>query len=222
MRVACEAGSAVADAPALTLENGLVLTYGEINGFAGDYFGFEEPISSESSVTERKARFQRWFDLLGVAPGGKLKAEALRSELKLVNDQADSVLRSPTGGTAHELAVVYEKTPLDIRHLDTISKDPRWGPNGAQFMRLLETNVDHFGAEARIAYNTGHTLALEWASKGQFQKALAINGFADHFLEDSFAAGHLRVPRALIMEVSKSAAAYVDKVVNAYANVGLS
>lgn len=189
-------------AATLKLENDLVVSYGEINGFAGDYFGFDKPISSESNIDKMKDIFQRWFDLLGYSPGGKLKAEALRSELKPLNDQADKILRSASGGTAAELAAVYQKSPLDIWKLDTVSKDSRWA-NGASFMQLLEANVDHFGPEARATYNAGHALALDWAVKGDLTKALAINGFADHFLQDSFAAGHMRVPRAEIMAASK-------------------
>lgn len=206
----------------LKLENGLVVTYGEINGFAGDYFGYDKPISSETSIDKMKDIFQRWFDLLGFSPGGKAKAEALRAELKPVNNQADKILRS-SNGTANELAAVYQKTPLDIWHLDTVSKDMRWA-NGASFMQLLEANVDHFGPEARLTYNAGHALALDWAAKGDLNKALAINAFADHFLEDSFAAGHMRVPRAEIMEVSKHDTSLIPKysqIVNACSNVRL-
>lgn len=189
-------------ASTLKLENGLLISYGEINGFAGDYFGYDKPISSEHNIDKMKDLFQRWFDLLGYSPGGKLKAEALRSELKPLNDQAEKILRSPFGGTAAELAAVYQKSPLDIWSLDVVSKDSRWA-NGASFMQLLEANVDHFGLEARATYDAGHALALDWAVKGDLNKALAINGFADHFLQDSFAAGHMRVPRAEIMAVSQ-------------------
>lgn len=213
-----KSGGASDNVTVLELDNSLRVTYGEINGFAGDYFGFERPISSAASVGEMKELFQSWFDLLGAAPGGKPKAEAFRAELKGVNDQVDRVLRSATGGTGDELAMIYKKTPLNVWRMEEISKDARWA-QGANFMRLLETNADHFGDEARLVYNAGHALAIDYAVKGDFSKALAINGFADHFLQDSFAAGHLRVPRAKIMDVSKAAVSGFDKVINFSANV---
>lgn len=207
-------------ATVLELENKLLVTYGEINGF-GDYFGFAEPISCASSAEEMKALFHSWFDLLGTAAGGKLKAEALRTELKAVNDQVVHVLTSATGGTGDELAKVYKDTPLNVSRMEAISKDVRWA-KGAAFMKLLATNADHFGEEARRVYEAGHTLAIDFAVKGELSKALAINGFADHFLQDSFAAGHLRVPRLEIMKLSNNAVMGLEFLVNATANVSSS
>jgi hypothetical protein len=202
----------------LELENKLLVTYGEINGFAGDYFGYERPISSASNFVEMKELFQSWFNLLGVSEGGKAKAEALRAELKVVNDQVVRVLQSATGGTGDELAEVYKKTPLNVWRMDDISKDTRWA-KGASFLRLAETNIDHFGDEARLTYNAGHSLAIDCAVKGDLSKALAINGFADHFLQDSFAAGHLRVPRAKLWDISKAAVLGKDTAINLSSNV---
>ncbi|KAI8623564.1 hypothetical protein F5Y19DRAFT_371826 [Xylariaceae sp. FL1651] len=200
-------------ATALTLENGLVVTYGEINGFAGDYFGLVEPISSGDNIDKRKEMFQRWFDLLGHSPCGKSKAEAIREELKPINHQVNDILRS-VSSNPDELAAVYKNNPLNVWSLDAISKDPRW-ISGASFLQLAEANIDHFGLEARLTYDAGHALALDWAAKGDISKALAINGFADHFLEDSFAAGHMRVPRAGIAEVArKDTTGILHKAIN--------
>jgi hypothetical protein len=204
------------------LENGLVVTYGDINGFAGDYFGLEKPISSEFDINQMKDKFQLWFNLLGLG-GGKAKAEAIRQELESTNDEADKALRSGSVTASTDLATLYKNNPLDIWHLDTVTKTPKWA-NGASFMQLLETNVDHFAAEARQTYNAGHALALDWATKGDLTKALSINGFADHFLEDSFAVGHIRVPRGEIAKVAKQDAttrATYSKLVNASANVSI-
>jgi hypothetical protein len=207
----------------LVLENGLEVTYGEINGFAGDYFGFDRPMSLESDMKKMKDIFQRWFDLLGYSPGGKTKAEAISKELKPVNDQADQVLRSQSQHGTEDLAGIYKNNTLDVWHLDNVTKDPKWA-NGASFMQLLETNSDHFGAEARGSYNAGHALAIDLATQGQLEKALAVNAFADHFLQDSFAAGHMRVPRKDIARIAQhtvSLIPYFDKLVNASANVSL-
>ena len=116
------------------LGNGLLTTYGEISAFAGDYFGYDKPISSESTTEQMKDVFKRWFDILGYSPGGKGKAEAVRAVLQTVNDQAEEVLPSASNyddaAAADQLALVYQKNPLDIWHLDNITKDARWA-NGA-------------------------------------------------------------------------------------------
>lgn len=59
-------------------------------------------------------------------------------------------------------------------------------------------NWDHFGAAARLAYDAGHFAALAAAAGGDLLGAYAMNAFADHYLEDSFSAGHMRVPRKLL------------------------
>ncbi|KAF4338996.1 hypothetical protein FBEOM_7083 [Fusarium beomiforme] len=83
-----------------------------------------------------------------------------------------------------------------------VSKNPRWAVD-ASFMKLLEANVDYFGVEARATYDPGYAVAIEVDTGGDLKTALAINAFADHVLQDSFAAGHIRVPRKEIAEIAK-------------------
>lgn len=68
---------------------------------------------------------------------------------------------------------------------------------GPTYLGLAKINFDHFGADARTAYNAGHSVAIDEAVKrdGDLNLAYALNAFADHFLEDSFSAGHLRTTR---------------------------
>ncbi|UZP40450.1 hypothetical protein NXS19_008266 [Fusarium pseudograminearum] len=96
----------------------------------------------------------------------------------------------------------------------------RWAI-GSTFMQLLEGNVDHFAAEAQATYDAGHAVALELAAEGNLEIALDFNGFADHFLEDSFAAGHIRVPRREIAEIAKTNPISIpsfSKIMNASSN----
>lgn len=78
--------------------------------------------------------------------------------------------------------------------------------NAKSYLELALRNVDHFGWHNVVAYVRHHTAALQLAAsaKGRdderWQRALVYNAFADHFLTDGFAAGHLRVPRAEIIE----------------------
>ncbi|KAK6338471.1 hypothetical protein TWF730_002534 [Orbilia blumenaviensis] len=69
---------------------------------------------------------------------------------------------------------------------------------GPSYIRLLQLNFDHFGNDAKLAYNAGHTCALQAAAKGDLNLAYTLNAFADHFLGDQFAAGHLRTPRRIL------------------------
>jgi len=63
------------------------------------------------------------------------------------------------------------------------------------YFGLARINWDHFGEYARTAYNAGHSIAIQKAVGGDLEGAYTLNAFADHFLEDSFSAGHLRTPR---------------------------
>ncbi len=78
--------------------------------------------------------------------------------------------------------------------------------NAKSYIELALDNTDHFGWHNAVEYVKRHEEALSLAaeSKGQpdtseaWRRALFTNAFADHFLTDGFAAGHVRVPRAQI------------------------
>lgn len=82
--------------------------------------------------------------------------------------------------------------------------------NAKSYVELALRNVDHFGWHNVVAYVRHHTAALQLAiaAKGEdnerWRRALVYNSFADHFLTDGFAAGHLRVPRAEIIDWATS------------------
>lgn len=71
------------------------------------------------------------------------------------------------------------------------------------YLKLAQYNYDHFGDNAVKSYITGHTLALEYASKATnvegLKYAYFVEGYADHFLTDLFATGHSRTPRVEIV-----------------------
>ncbi|MGC4120949.1 MAG: hypothetical protein QM765_41515 [Myxococcales bacterium] len=78
--------------------------------------------------------------------------------------------------------------------------------NAKLYLELALRNVDHFGWHNLRRYVAAHTEALALAARAEgkegptFDRALYYNGFADHFLTDGFAAGHIRVPRQQIIE----------------------
>jgi hypothetical protein len=84
----------------------------------------------------------------------------------------------------------------------TISKE-----YAERYKNLALENVSHFslGGSALTTWQEMHRDAiidaLEAGKKGDstgLAKAYALNGFADHFLTDSFSSGHVRVPRESI------------------------
>ncbi len=84
------------------------------------------------------------------------------------------------------------------------SENVRFAWNAKSYLELALRNTDHFGWHNARAYCRHHAEALRLASRcgrqanDDFRRALCTNAFADHFLTDGFAAGHIRVPRAEI------------------------
>ena len=82
--------------------------------------------------------------------------------------------------------------------------------NAKSYVELALRNVDHFGWHNIVAYCRYHTEAMALAASADgrenenFRRALYTNAFADHFLTDGFAAGHVRVPRAEICDWAAS------------------
>jgi hypothetical protein len=85
------------------------------------------------------------------------------------------------------------------------------------YLEAISTNYTHFGWNSMVAYVDLHTQALQMAKRGfnlrstnmieakqLMNKALIYNAFADHYLTDAFASGHIRVPRVQIKEWAKN------------------
>ena len=191
----------------LKLRNGLELTYGEINFLAGDYYGTDQPISQADNLDDRKKRFQCAFWTLGENDAALNEAKQIISDVRneidavnqaIQNDQDPSTLVYAEKGLLGWLSWARD---LLIWEKDTASRPKNPIKTGYGTFRfpdyygLLETNFDHFGEDARAAYTAGHAVALEAAASGDLDAGYAYNAFADHFLQDSFSAGHLRTPR---------------------------
>ncbi|MBY0274349.1 hypothetical protein K2Z84_03335 [Candidatus Binatia bacterium] len=97
-----------------------------------------------------------------------------------------------------------------------------WNAKG--YVELALRNTSHFGWHNMVAYVTHHATALDLArqangqSNDTWRRALFTNAFADHFLTDGFAAGHVRVPRAAIREWALDRG-YSDKLAGALSKV---
>jgi hypothetical protein len=68
----------------------------------------------------------------------------------------------------------------------------------AAYLDLARRNDDHFACRSWLRYARHHAEALGMALDRDLERALVRNAFADHFLTDAFASGHLRVPRDVL------------------------
>jgi hypothetical protein len=121
-------------------------------------------------------------------------------------------------------------SPTELNDLATLIKREQSGgkpvttaewqkASGGRYLKLAEKNVAHFapqnpavatpspaGAASpnhQTEWQKHHAAALDASRSGDKDKALQINSFADHFLTDAFAAGHL-INKADVMEQFKS------------------
>jgi hypothetical protein len=182
------------------LPSGLVVTYGQINGLAGDFYGTSQPISDGTTDENRQRRFMAAFNALArdsiMYPYYDTKAEAeaiinyLQREIKAVNEAiANGVDPSEAYATLpSSMRQTMELNSLTSTRTESESMIP-------SYIGLLHINFDHFGTDMHLAYEAGHAKAIEAAVCGNLEEAYTINAFADHFLQDMFSSGHLRVPR---------------------------
>ncbi|KAI0340287.1 hypothetical protein BDW22DRAFT_1379022 [Trametopsis cervina] len=174
-----------------TLPNGLSLTYGQINGLSGDFYGTSNPISDGANDQDRSMRFVTAYNTL--ANDSSRQPREAMDILKVLQAEVDAVNEALRNH--QDPSVAYSKLPDVGPKLEQITVG-RSGIPG--YLGLAMINWDHFGQDARTVYNTGHALAISRAVSGDLEGAYAINAFADHFLEDSFSAGHLRTPRRIL------------------------
>lgn len=84
------------------------------------------------------------------------------------------------------------------------------------YLEVVSQNYNHFGWNNMVAYVEYHEKALQLAkqsydvrvsnpatSRALLNKALIFNAYADHYLTDAFASGHIRVPRVQIKDWAK-------------------
>jgi|GEM_PF-2602742 len=106
-------------------------------------------------------------------------------------------------------------SPAELQKLSALIKQEKSGTpvttdqwqaaTGGRYLKLAEKNEKHFApsnaafapvsgkstGNHKTEWENNHRTALEKSQGGDKDKALAINTFADHFLTDAFAAGHL-------------------------------
>ena len=186
-----DGGPVAASSHKFQLPNGLALTYGQINALAGDFYGTHHPISDGKSSQDRSTRFLAAYNTL--ANGSPRQPEEANKILSVLQAEIDAVNDALINH--QDPSVVYSTLPDVTCTLEQITSGRSDIPS---YIGLAKINWDHFGEDARMVYNVGHSMAIQKAIDGDLEGAYALNAFADHFLEDSFSSGHLRTPRRLL------------------------
>jgi hypothetical protein len=187
---------------------GLLLTYGQVIALGGDFYGDpEHPVCNAGSLEQQIQQFQKNFASLQPSEGEvkKILQIAEHYEFKPIAHRV-SLHQPPSGVYASLPTSPGHVVPDEDRAFDEATGGTAY-KNG-RYLNLAATNLDHFGVDAMTCYNAGHILAQRYAIKAKHspdpEKALmiayAVNAFADHFLTDLFAAGHMRTPRRKLYE----------------------
>lgn len=187
----------------LRLANGLELSYGQINGLGGDFFGGFKPICQGKDFEEQCKFFTQAYGCLGEDPNAVAEVDKI---LKTREEEVAAIGNAVRNGTS--AAAAYKKMAAEASwfgmkeegelQLITVNRPNSGEYQAPSYLRLAQLNLDHFGDDARTAYSAGHYCAMGKAAEGNLDVAYAMNAFADHYLGDCFAAGHMRTPRRFL------------------------
>lgn len=193
--------------PKLHLANGLALTYGEILTLGGDFYGvIEEPIALGKTATEQKQRFLKAYATLAIDANATSEAPKLlavmQETLKHTQNANQTMLKqfSSADYTMQWNCITGGMCPSANLPVETVRKI--YFLQQGRYLKLADTDFDHFSYSAWTAYAAGHAIALETALQAHqnnnihdLETAYAINAFASHYLSDAFSPGHMRTPR---------------------------
>jgi hypothetical protein len=203
----------------------LELTYGQVIALGGDFYGDpDRPVCNAGNLEQQIEQFQKNFASLQTSNEVK-KILQIADQYEFKPIAARVALKQPPSGvyagmtTSRGHVVPDEDRAYDEATGGTFFRNGR-------YLNLTVTNLDHFGVDAMACYNAGHILAQQTAVNAQGSQdpntalmvAYAINAFADHFLTDLFAAGHMRTPRRKLFE---SASTYVMQVAAGVCSKGM-
>jgi len=195
-----------AHAASLTLTPNFHLTYGQIIALGGDYYADPKQPVCSLPPEQRGKKFEQNFASL--VSSGQEVANILRVAKRFEFDPVAAAIKNrqiPSG--------VFVKNASQgwglLSDVDRAYDRATGGVDGGDFGRyvnIAKTNFDHFGTDAVACYLAGHVLAQQMARMAgrmppgdqrglELNRAYAVNAFADHFLTDLFAAGHMRTPR---------------------------
>jgi hypothetical protein len=184
------------------------LTYGQIIALGGDFYGDpKHPVCQAGNQDQQIEQFRKNFESLEQA-----SPDEVRKILEITEHyEFDPIAQAVRQGQPPSR--VYAGLPTSPPHVvpdeDRAFDEATGGTSleNGRYLNLASTNFDHFGVDAITCYMAGHILAQRDARNAkrsgnpkQLLRAYAINAFADHFLTDLFAAGHMRTPRRALYE----------------------
>jgi hypothetical protein len=189
--------------------SGVRVKYGDVIALGGDFFGAEDPPISMAGGGSAGAD-KVWNDavdsMLNVASarGEVPKIMALINKEASLADAASPASSAWTSGKMDKFDADYNRATGGGSFASGLF------PLG-RYLDLAMNNEDHFAPGSATAYLTGHASACAAAAAAKsissasardaaLARAYLMNAFADHYLTDMFAAGHLRVPRAQLGE----------------------
>lgn len=187
------------------------LTYGQFIGLGGDFYGDpKNPVCKAGSLEQQIQQFWKNFQSLANAP-----TEEVQTILSIAQRYEFNPIKAAVAQD-HVPSGVYAGLPKTGPHVvpdEDRAFDEATGGNlvkNGRYLNLASTNFDHFGVDAITCYMAGHIQAQRIAVEAKQQQkdegykslltAYAINAFADHFLTDLFAAGHMRTPRRALYD----------------------
>jgi hypothetical protein len=167
----------------------VLVTYGELNALP-DYLA--------DSVT---------IDSLGksiLLPVLQVIRQEGYNQLSLIRNEANPNVTF-NGAACSPWSLSLVNSIIETTALDTLTRG--LGPAGQNhYQGLLARNACHFAPYSWYRWQASHLIARDLAqkafqskSKELARRAWVFHGYADHFLQDSFAAGHL-VNKTLVME----------------------
>ena len=160
------------------------------------------------------------------------QAAALKAALRAVGDDRSfckSLLLPGRRSYGTVSAMSGDNIPSPYLFVDNLSRVEAVTVSTMDYVILAHENQDHFQPDSVATYRFWHRTAIHAAFtlggamlsdpaslRQRFEEILIFNAFADHFLGDSFAAGHIRVDRKRLSDrISKNLHDFDNK-----ANVG--
>lgn len=184
------------------LPNGLALTFGDAIAM-GDFY---EILGLQLSDTKTDIKKENRFVLSVNSFATDVKTIAETEQILAVIHQEKQILddgmrRGERPETIYEKLLGENNRQFNCITGGGCETDIWWLKQG-RYLKLSNENYDHFGDDAWQAYRIGHGVALKAAliasrhqDRFMLEYAYAFEAFADHFLSDRFASGHMRTPR---------------------------
>eukprot|EP01104_Vermistella_antarctica_P016751 TRINITY_DN5777_c0_g1_i1.p1 TRINITY_DN5777_c0_g1~~TRINITY_DN5777_c0_g1_i1.p1 ORF type:complete len:871 (+),score=227.45 TRINITY_DN5777_c0_g1_i1:86-2614(+) len=180
-------------------QNHLQLTYGQLVALSSDFYAdYRRPLCNQQSEERQDQQATDNFNSLVCGTPSFLEVQQI---LLIMEEEAELVATTVRLGMEPSVGYYASGIKLDVRYNVATGGGEDLITQPGRYLKLAGTNFDHFGGNAARAYAIAHRVALNAAIDAEIgdddalAQAYAMNAFADHFLTDLFAAGHMRTPR---------------------------